>query len=76
MSWQQLIAILQEAREIAKDEAAKPPVECPNDGEPLITGPDGKLFCPWDGLVWPGGNCTTCSSTSTRSAPRLYSPTP
>ncbi len=23
--------------------------ECPNDGETLQQGPDGRLFCPFDG---------------------------
>jgi hypothetical protein len=25
------------------------PIECPNDGEPLLVGPDGKLYCRYDG---------------------------
>lgn len=29
------------------------PVACPNDGEPLRTGPDGILFCPYDGWQFP-----------------------
>lgn len=48
MSWAQLQAILKEARETAADERRKPPVACPNDGEPLKYHPrKGLLFCPW-----------------------------
>lgn len=28
---------------------ASPPTECPNDGEPLFTGRDGRLVCAFDG---------------------------
>lgn len=49
MSWEQLLAIKEEARQIAKEDELQDPVACPNDGEPLVTGPDGKLFCRWDG---------------------------
>jgi len=49
MSWEQLIAIRDEARTLAQDEALTPPAACPNDGEPLREGPAGQLFCPFDG---------------------------
>lgn len=49
MSWQQLISIHAEAVAEAAAEAARPPVACPNDGEPLVTGPDGQPFCRFDG---------------------------
>lgn len=49
MPWEQLLAIGQEAAELAAAERAADPVACPNDGEPLSTGPDGSLFCPFDG---------------------------
>ncbi|MGE5829605.1 MAG: hypothetical protein ACM30G_14790 [Micromonosporaceae bacterium] len=49
MSWQQLLDILHEAADQSRQEKTQPPVACPNDGEPLVTGPDGKLFCPFDG---------------------------
>ena len=54
MSWQQLVSILEEAREVDAQEAAKTPVECPNDYTTLQTGPGGVLFCPWDGWQYPG----------------------
>jgi hypothetical protein len=49
--WQQLLNIYREAGEIIAAEQAAPPQACPNDGEPLRLGPDGELFCPFDG--WP-----------------------
>jgi hypothetical protein len=53
MSWEQLIAIRQEAVDLARAELAAPPQACPNDGEPLRAGPDGELFCPYDGYQYP-----------------------
>lgn len=41
-SWGSLIAAL-------KPETQPPLSACPNDGEPLVTGPDGRPFCPYDG---------------------------
>lgn len=49
MSWQQLLDIFAEAAEEARVAKTQPPVACPNDGEPLRTGPDGQLFCPFEG---------------------------
>lgn len=46
MSWEQLIGILEEASSFRVDEVL---VDCPNDGTTLEVGPDGVLFCPWDG---------------------------
>jgi hypothetical protein len=46
MSWSQLIAIKREAAAIFKEDAAKPIVECPYDGEPLVSA-RGWLHCPW-----------------------------
>lgn len=50
MSWEQLLAIREEQIELIR-EAEADPVACPNDGEPLQSGPDGQLFCKFDG--WP-----------------------
>lgn len=52
MSWEQLLAISDEAAAIAAEEAARPPVACPNDGEPLSSAPGGVLHCPFDGYTW------------------------
>jgi hypothetical protein len=49
MAWEQLLSIAREAAEEARAERASPPAACPNDGEPLEAGPDGVLFCPFDG---------------------------
>ena len=55
MSWGSLVAILNEAA------ASQPPISaCPNDGEPLATGPDGRLFCRYDG--WTTEGATLCST--------------
>lgn len=49
MSWEQLLSIGREAADIAREEKARAPQACPNDGEPLTTGPDGQLHCRFDG---------------------------
>lgn len=49
MSWHQLLDIYADAAADRQAEAATPPAACPNDGEPLKTGPDGGLYCPFDG---------------------------
>lgn len=49
MSWDSLRAIYREAVQERMAEDTRPKVACPNDGEPLLVGPDGKLFCPYDG---------------------------
>lgn len=48
-SWYSLLSIREDARAEVAYEAAAYPVACPNDGEPLIVGPDGQKFCPYDG---------------------------
>lgn len=45
MGWEQLLDIAREAADLAAQEAASPPVACPQDGEPLLTGPNGVLYC-------------------------------
>lgn len=49
MSWYELLDIYAEAAQLAADERSRPPQACPNDGEPLEQGPDGLLFCRFDG---------------------------
>lgn len=53
MAWETLLGILAESREIAREEATKTPVECPNDFTTLVEGPGGTLHCPWDGWQYP-----------------------
>jgi hypothetical protein len=49
-SWHGLLAVVQEAREMQREDDARlaNPVECPNDGEPVLTGPHGERYCPYD----------------------------
>lgn len=47
--WYKLLGIIQESEAIQQQEAVRPVVACPNDGEPLQSGPDGQLFCRFDG---------------------------
>jgi hypothetical protein len=49
MAWQQLIDIAQEAAAEKEFERRLGHQACPNDGEPLELGPDGVLFCRFDG---------------------------
>lgn len=56
MSWQQLLDIYAEAADEARRAQSQPPVACPNDGEPLRSGPDGSLHCRFDGWVWRGAD--------------------
>lgn len=48
-SWYQLLDITNEIRQTLAEQASALPVACPNDGEPLLTGPNGELFCRFDG---------------------------
>lgn len=58
-SWYGLLSILREGAELYRQERERDPVACPNDGEPLQQGPDGELFCSFDG--WrPGGRYVGC----------------
>lgn len=54
MGWRQLISIYQDAADTRAQEDTDPPTACPNDGEPLESGPNGELHCPFDGWVWDG----------------------
>ena len=49
MAWEQLLSIYREQAEELASERDRPPVACPNDGEPLTKGPQGQLFCEFDG---------------------------
>lgn len=54
MSWAELLAIGQDAAAEREAEQSAPPAACPNDGEPLETGPGGVLHCRFDGWTWDG----------------------
>lgn len=47
--WGQLIAMREEADLFEKQDAATPLSACPECGQTLLPGPDGRLFCPFDG---------------------------
>lgn len=49
MAWDQLLTIMEEAKEIERIEATGPPTICPYDLTPLSPAPDGRLFCPFNG---------------------------
>jgi hypothetical protein len=49
VGWRQLLDMRAEAAAIAAAERDADPAACPNDGTPLRPGPDGYLFCPFDG---------------------------
>ena len=53
MSWHGLLGIYQAAQAEYDQQLSSPPAACPHDGEPLVTGPDGELTCPYDG--WKAG---------------------
>jgi hypothetical protein len=47
--WHDLVAIAEQMHRERAEDATRPLVSCPNDGVRLSTGPDGQLFCPFDG---------------------------
>jgi hypothetical protein len=52
--WYGLLGILQENRAEREYWRNQRPIACPNDGEPLLTGPHGELYCPFDGWRYSG----------------------
>jgi hypothetical protein len=53
MAWEQLLGMIQEARDVDQEDRSTLPTSCAQDYTALREGPAGKLFCPWCGLVWP-----------------------
>ena len=53
MAWEQLTAMIQEARDVDHDDRSTAPTSCATCYTALKEGPSGGLFCPWDGLRWP-----------------------
>lgn len=47
--WYGLLNIAREAARLVAEDAERVPLSCPNDGEPLRTGPGGVIYCPYDG---------------------------
>ena len=54
MPWGELVSVYREAMEEERAFRSQPPQACPNDGTPLQSGPDGVLFCSFDGWRWEG----------------------
>ncbi len=48
-NWYALVSIVDEAMAYAAIEPKMRLLACPNDGEPYTQGPDGALFCTYDG---------------------------
>lgn len=54
MAWEQLQAMIQEARDIDQEDRSTAPESCCVCYTALREGPNGTLFCPWgDHPVWP-----------------------
>lgn len=51
--WWKLVSIVDEARDIDEQDRDNQPSSCVQCYTPLLQGPEGKLYCPWDGLIWP-----------------------
>lgn len=61
MSWYQLVSIIRSSIEEVRLIESRPPLACPNDGEPLREGRvAGTLFCPFDGYHWPNDSEQRC----------------
>lgn len=54
--WWGLADILSDSVQLRADELSRPPEACPDCGEPLRTGPEGELYCAFDGTQWEAGN--------------------
>lgn len=54
MSWESLLSVYRAAADELRAERDTPPAACPNDGQPLETGPRGELWCPWGDYIWQG----------------------
>ena len=54
MSWQQLLDIQNETREVVRAKAIEGPIDCPIDGTPLEER-KGVRNCPMGNYRWSGG---------------------
>lgn len=55
MSWWQLKAIADEAKQERERFRNEPPSACPRCGEPLLNNAQGVLHCKFDGFTYQGG---------------------
>ena len=53
MSWYSLINVLRENAQDLLSEQNRPPLACPNDGEPLSNALEGNRHCAYDGWMYP-----------------------
>ena len=53
MAWEQLTGFVKEAEQIDREDATRAPTSCAVCATALRDAGNGKLHCPWDGLVWP-----------------------
>lgn len=53
MPWEELLDITKEQKKEISRDRSEPPSACPNDGEPLVRGPNGELHCTFDGWQYP-----------------------
>lgn len=53
MAWEELTAIVADTMEQVLNLKSTPPQACPQDGEPLLDGPNGVKYCRYDGWQWP-----------------------
>lgn len=57
--WYGLLAIVHEAVDLKRQEDERDPAACLDCGEPLRVGPNGELYCSFDGTTWEAGNRRT-----------------
>lgn len=55
-SWGGLTSILLEGKQLYEDERVRVPSACLRCGEPLRIGPNGEMYCSFDGFIWAAGN--------------------
>lgn len=58
-SWYGLLDILREGAQQYREEQTQDPTACLDCGEPLRSGPNSELYCPFDGSIWTAGNRRT-----------------
>lgn len=52
--WYGALSIMQLQKETIQQWREIEPMACPHDGTPLKGGPNGELYCPFDGWQWDG----------------------
>lgn len=52
--WYGLLNILRYQRDVIDASRNQHPEACPRCGTPIKAGPDGSIYCPFDGWRWDG----------------------